>query len=86
MPFYGMGSTSGQTMNLQQTVSAATSNHESFSGGPHHPITCMTGELFYYEDGSLSCEHSKAPDDDLRTKQCVTHSLAVLLIELAMEL
>lgn len=85
MPFYGMGSNSGQGMNLQQTVSAATSNQESFRGGPHHPITC-SGELFYYDDGSFSCEHAKAPADDLRTQQSVTHSIAILLIELAMEL
>ena len=85
MPFYGVGSLT-QGMNLQQTVSAATSNHELFTGGPHHPVTCMTGELFYDEDGSFSCEHAKAPGDDLRTQQAVTHSIAILLIELAMEL
>jgi hypothetical protein len=52
---------------------------------PHHPITC-TGALTYREDGSFCCEHSAAPPGDVRTRLCVDHSIALLLIELSKEL
>ncbi len=69
---------------LQSTISAATSG----SGPeivPHHPITC-TGRIYYDEDGTFRCEHATAPPDNTRTQQCVTHSIALLIIELGMKL
>lgn len=70
------------TSQLQSTIAAATASGES-GVHPHHPITC--GDKIYYdEDGTFRCEHSTAPPDNLRNQQCVTHSLALLLIELAM--
>lgn len=72
------------TNQLQSTISASTSTNDS-NIHPHHPITC-TSKLYYEEDGSFSCEHATAPPDDVRTKQCVTHSIALLIIELGMSL
>lgn len=69
---------------LQSTISAATSNGQS-DISPHHPITCQ-GKIYYEEDGTFSCDHASAPPDNMRSNQCVTHSLALLIIELAMSL
>ena len=69
---------------LQSTISSATS-----TGGPdiqpHHPITCP-GNIYYDEDGTFRCDHAIAPPDNTRSNQCVTHSMALLLIELAMKM
>lgn len=70
-------------MELQATLSA--SSHESSdptTNGPHHPITCP-GQLAYHPDGRLACPHSEAGPEDPRTRRCVTHSIAVLIIEIA---
>lgn len=67
---------------LQSTISAATSNGLS-DVSPHHPITCQS-RLYYDEDGTFRCDHASAPPDNERTNQCITHSIAILLIELAM--
>lgn len=82
-PFANMILTQG--LNLQQACSGSTASNEVFTGGPHHPITC-SGELFFEQDGAFRCEHSIASADDPRTKQAVNHSIAILLIELALEL
>ncbi len=71
-----------QGFNLQSTISASTASHTPHY--PHHPITC-TSKLFYEEDGTFGCEHTSVPPDDLRTGECVRHSVAILLLELAKE-
>ena len=78
----------GQTrqVNLQATLSSCSaSGDEATVVRPHHPITC-TSELRLEPDGSLLCDHAAAPADDQRTRACVNHSLALLLIELALNL
>ena len=78
----------GQTrqVNLQATLSSCSaSGDEAAVVRPHHPITC-TSELRLESDGSLVCDHAAAPADDQRTRACVNHSLALLLIELALNL
>lgn len=69
---------------LQSTIAAATATGAS-DVYPHHPIVC-SDKIYYEEDGTFRCEHASAPPDNVRTQQCVTHSLALLLIELAMKL
>jgi hypothetical protein len=74
------------TANLQATLSscsAGTPADEVVS--PHHPITCTT-ELRLEDDGTFACRHAAAPSGDLRTRSCINHSVALLLIELAQEL
>lgn len=68
---------------LQSTIAAATSHSANEAVSPHHPITCISGDLFYEEDGTFRCEHAKAPADDIRTQQCLHHTLAILIVELA---
>lgn len=78
----------GQTrqVNLQATLSSCSaSGDEAAVVRPHDPITC-TSELRLEPDGSLLCDHAAAPADDQRTRACVNHSLALLLIELALNL
>ncbi|MGH8973673.1 MAG: hypothetical protein ACRD0C_10780 [Acidimicrobiia bacterium] len=67
-------------VNLQATLASASAGPGAT--GPHHPITCRS-DLRYEGDGTLRCEHASVPPDDLRTRWCVDHSVAVLLIELA---
>lgn len=69
---------------LQTTIAAASVMNNSVVL-PHHPLTCPS-ELFYHEDGSFSCEHATAPPGDARTHQGVIHSVALLIIELALSL
>jgi len=75
-------------MGLQATIAAATS--QSYPGMepvlPHHPFTCVTGPLYYDEEGQLSCTHAKAPLGDPRTQAGLNHSIAVLIVELASKL
>jgi hypothetical protein len=74
-------------MNLQATLSSAsaTTNDQTPVARPHHPITCSS-HLRLEPDGSFMCDHASVPADDQRTRFCVNHSLALLLIELAQEL
>lgn len=66
---------------LQSTCSAATSGVLSPGlQGPHHPITC-TSKLYWDEDDTFSCEHSSVPGDDPRSKSCLIHSMALMIIE-----
>lgn len=70
------------SINLQATLAASSHGHKAHYI-PHHPITCGT-DLRLYEDGGLSCEHLTVVDDP-RTRECIDHSIAILLIELALE-
>lgn len=69
---------------LQSTIAAATASGIA-DVSPHHPIVCG-GKIYYEEDGTFRCEHASAPPDNVRTQQCVTHSLALLIMELAFAL
>ncbi len=75
------------TMNLQATLSSSsgTGNDAATSIQPHHPITCSSA-LRLEPDGSLTCDHAEASGDDERTRFCLNHSLALLLMELASDL
>ena len=73
-------------MNLQSTLSSCSATaDEAAVIRPHHPITCIS-ELRLEPDGSLLCDHAAAPADDQRTRSCLNHSLALLLLELASDL
>lgn len=73
-------------MNLQSTLSSCSATaDEAAAIRPHHPITC-TSDLRLEPDGSLLCDHAAAPADDQRTRACLNHSLALLLMELALNL
>lgn len=74
--------------NLQATISSATSasSDNTVVVLPHHPITCAAGELYFDEEGVLSCDHAKTEKGDPRTQAACHHSLAILLIELASKL
>lgn len=75
-----------QTSHLQTTLASSSAAAQSeVPVFPHHPITCA-GRLSYESDGRFSCEHATAPPGDTRTQQCVDHSIAILLLELAQEL
>ena len=74
------------TANLQATLSSSSAGDNAApSVQPHHPITC-TSALRLEPDGSLVCEHAAAPAEDQRTRSCLNHSLALLLMELALDL
>lgn len=53
---------------------------------PHHPITCMDGELGFGEDGSMWCPHNKVAPEEPRLRAVLNHSVATLLIEEASRL
>lgn len=73
-------------VNLQATISAATSGTEGqVTVLPHHPLTCTAG-LFFDEEGELYCDHAKAPHGDKRTQAGLNHSVAILILELASKL
>lgn len=84
MPGLIPGMTGSGNAPLQATIAAASASHEE-PILPHHPITCPDN-IYYDEDGTFRCEHATAPPDNARTQHCVTHSIALLLINLAMEL
>jgi len=69
----------GTTHQLQSTVSAATSGVDLPPGVLHHPITC-TGELTFDEE-FFACPHAEVPITERRTKACLVHSMALLIIE-----
>jgi hypothetical protein len=81
-PMYPYGA---QGISLQATLSSASAMTTK-AVRPHHPITCAGGELFYDEDNTFRCEHVSVPADDERTQHCVNHSIALLLVELALAL
>jgi len=65
------------TVSLQATLSASSAG---LSDMLHHPITCQS-KLWLHENGSLECEHHKAEPDDPRTRACIDHTIALLLLE-----
>ena len=69
-------------VNLQATLSASSATTAP-APVPHHPITCASNLRFDPDAGVLECEHAATEPGDLRTRQCIEHSLAILLIELA---
>lgn len=73
--------TTGATVNLQATLSASSACGAVSEVRPHHPISCA-GALAFYDDGTFACEHAAAPPGDPRTRYCLDHSVALLLIEL----
>ena len=74
----------GGGLKLQATLSSSSSGTgEGLS--PHHPITC-NGGLRLEHDGSLCCDHTEAPPDDIRTQFCIDHSISLLLMELSANL
>lgn len=74
----------GGGLKLQATLSSSSSGTgETIT--PHHPITC-NGHLRFESDGSLCCDHTEAPPDDVRTQFCIDHSISLLLMELSANL
>lgn len=78
---YGVVSNKGGPIVLQATLAASSASGVFMQ--PHHPISC-TSELQLYEDGTFECEHVRVKDDS-RTRSCIDHSIAILLIEMAIE-
>lgn len=69
-------------MNLQALL--ATASHGPVAHHPHHPVTCSVNEpLSLTDDGALHCPHTSTPPNDHRTRECINHSVALLIIELA---
>lgn len=75
----------GTTQMLQSTLSSSTSGIPNPPGVGHHPITC-TSDLTFDDEGLFACEHYECPADDARTRACLIHSVALLIIEEAMKL
>ena len=72
----------GGAINLQATLSASSAGTD-MKVEPHHPITCA-GELeLDIEAGEFRCPHSGVPTAEERTTFCLQHSIALLIIELA---
>lgn len=71
-------------INLQATLSAQSAGTDQAAVTPHHPITCNT-QLDLFEDGSLGCEHVTVGPGDHRTQDVLNATIAILLIECAME-
>lgn len=80
MTLDGMHSPAIQAI-LKTSTSSTTTPLELY---PHHPITCEE-ELAFHEDGSFACPHGTAPAGDERTQMCLHTTLAILLIEIALE-
>lgn len=70
------------TINLQATLSSSSSTNSLEAVIPHHPVTCP-GELALDVDGTFRCPHATASPDNHRTQHCIDHSIALLLIEIA---
>lgn len=82
--FYFVNGTDG-TVNLQNTLSSSTSD-TSLAGtvkGPHHPITCSSGDLYIDEDNTMRCNHSIAPPDNPRNQAILDTTISILILELA---
>jgi hypothetical protein len=71
------------SVNLQATLSASSAlSPLEAPTSPHHPITCPS-QLSYDEQGTFACEHTSVPPEDVRTRLCIDHSVALLIIELS---
>jgi hypothetical protein len=66
-------------IDLQKTLASSSATDDS-PPRPHHPIVCGD-RIFLYEDGRFACLHSEVSADDVRTRACLDHSIAVLLFE-----
>lgn len=73
----------GGAVNLQATLSASSAGTESADVRPHHPITCTEELALDIGAGEFRCPHCAVKVDEERTVYCVQHSIALLLIELA---
>lgn len=78
----------GGGINLQATLAAgsAEATGQATPIVPHHPITCQTDLVYHVEDGVMGCDHVKTGPGDKRTRTCIDHSVALLLMELASKL
>jgi hypothetical protein len=77
--------TAASDINLQATLSAANPPTDMDTPQPHHPLSCREELLWLEEDGRFGCEHAQVPPGDRRTQGAIDHSVAILLIELAVE-
>lgn len=68
---------------LQSTLAAssAAAGHPMVS--PHHPITCHSKGLGYDPTEGLWCDHVQVGPDDGRTRDALTHSIGILILEMA---
>lgn len=80
--FYPMTGSDSNTINLQATLSSMSADSELRP--IHHPVTC-NGRLWFEEDNSFHCEHGSVDQDDDRTRSCINHTIAILLIEILCE-
>ena len=78
---YIVGCTGG--VQLQATLSASSAGIGN-TLAPHHPIVCSS-DLRLDDDGTLTCKHAAAPPDDPRTRACIDHSIALLLLEVLVQ-
>ena len=69
-------------VNLQTTLAAAAPPTDQHPG--HHPIQCKT-LIVLEEDGRMGCEHLYVEASDPRTQNAIDHSVAILIIELAVQ-
>lgn len=69
------------SINLQSTLSASSAGTEAVN--PHHPITCADALEYDLDGGEFRCPHVSVALTEERTVRCVQHSIALLLIELA---
>jgi hypothetical protein len=69
---------------LQTALAASSATADSPTAG-HHPVACKDGGLSLHEDGRFACDHAVVGPDDPRTQQAIDHSVALLLIELALD-
>lgn len=70
-------------VNLQATLSSGTAD-TSLAGevkGPHHPITCSTGDLFFDDDNTMRCDHSSAPANNPRNQAILDASISILIFQ-----
>jgi hypothetical protein len=72
-------------VDLQATLAAANPQTDP-APVPHHPLACREGRLWLDDDGRMGCEHAQVPADDRRTRGCIDHSVAILLLEEAAKL
>lgn len=68
-------------METQAAIGAASGS--SFEVKPHHPITCRSTLRLDPEDGTFTCEHTQVPITEKRTRACINHSIAILILEVA---
>lgn len=71
----------GYSIDLQAVLNAHTAGPEIPPPVlPHHPLGC-TGGISLHEDGHMECPHSTTWPHDLRARDAINHSIAILIIE-----